>query len=82
LNDLDELEAAITAAETALEETLAAVRRARGELAGERLDALAKQLQHTQAEALALERANDAAEGELLDLEQQALELERRIRLT
>ena len=81
MNDLDELEAAITAAETSLEQTLAAVRRARGELVGERLDALAGQLRDVQATAAALERENDVAEGELLELEQQAVELERRIRL-
>jgi peptidoglycan hydrolase CwlO-like protein len=82
LSDLDELEAAITAAETSLEQTLAAVRRARAELAGDRLDALGRQLQDIQATAAALERENDATEGELVELQRQVAELERGTRLT
>lgn len=79
MSGLDELDDALAAAEAELAKARDALRDARGARAGERLEALAKELARTQAETADIEKANARTQEKLDELEGEAETLRRRL---
>lgn len=79
MSGLDELDDALAAAEAELAKARDALRDARAAQAGERLEALAKELARTQAETADVEKANARTQEKLDELEGEAETLRRRL---
>lgn len=79
MSGLDELDDALAAAEAELERARVALREAREAQAGARLEALAKELTHTQERTAELEQQNARAQAELDALGERATALRQRL---